>query len=280
MARSKGSGCRDGAVSPSARTSPARASKGVVRSPGSLGWWRTFGGLLLFGMLRLRHSRGFWGWAVVLLLLASVSLHSEEFGFGSATMAVFVMCIAIPLLCANDLDAGALKNVLVGGHGRSAYVAVLMVLTGGLTLVLLALWWLLAAMAAWIGWRSDGVLLVPHNPVLWVAMTLACALSATAVALFVAVLTRSQPLATIVALLVIGHVPAILVATFLQDAGFADLSMLVWESSLMSAVTTLSSGDLPVGAAPWLIALATTALFCGLSLWAMGRRDVSVYDDG
>lgn len=217
MARSKGSGCRNGTASPSVRTSPARTSKDAVRSPGGLGWWRTFGGLLLFGMLRLRHSRGFWGWAVVLLLLASVSLHSEEFGFGSATMAVFVMCIAIPLLCANDLDAGALKNVLVGGHGRSAYVAVL---------------------------------------------------------------TRSQPLATIVALLVIGHVPAILVATFLQDAGFADLSMLVWESSLMSVVASLSSGAVPIGPAPWIVSLTTTALFCGLSLWAMGRRDVSVCDDG
>ncbi len=280
MARSKGSGCRDGAVTPSAWTSRARASKGAVRSPGGLGWWRTFGGLLRFETLRLRHSRGFWGWGVVLLLLASVSLHSEEFGFGSATMAVFVMCIAIPLLCANDLDAGALKNVLVGGHGRSAYVAVLMVLTGGLTLALLALWWLFAGMAAWAGWRSDGVLLVPHNPVLWVAMTLACALSATAVALFVAVLTRSQPLATIVALLVMSHAPAILMATFLQDAGFADLSMLVWESSLMSVVASLSSGAVPIGPASWIVSLTTTALFCGLSLWAMGRRDVSVCDDG
>ena len=280
MARSKGGGRRDGAAWPSARTSSARVSKDVVRSPGGLGWWRTFGGLFRFEMLRLRHSRGFWGWAVLLTLGASLSLHSGGLGLGSAALAVFVMCIAIPLLCANDLDAGALKNVLVGGHGRSAYVAVLMVLTGGLTLVLLALWWLFAGMAAWAGWRSDGVLLVPHHPVLWVAMTLACALSATAVALFVAVLTRSQPLATIVALLVMSHAPAILLATFLQDAGFADLSMLVWESSLMSAVAVLSSGAVPIGPAPWIVSLTTTALFCGLSLWAMGRRDVSVCDDG
>ncbi len=249
-----------------------------VGSQGGLGWGRTFMGLLRFELLRLRRSRGLWGWAVVLGLLTLVGTQTDTAGFGSSNVAVFIMSISIPLLCANDLDAGALKNVLVGRHGRSAYVAVMMALAVGLTLVLLALWWSVAALRSWAGWQFEGTLQAPQDPVCWVAALMACMLSVVAPALFVAILTRSQPLATVTALLVAGNVPAILLATWAQDVGFADLSNLIWSASPAQAVAALSSGALP--AAPSLIAaLVLIALFSALSLWAMARRDVSVCDE-
>ncbi len=246
-------------------------------SPGGLGWWRTFRGLLRFELLRLRHSRGFWGWVVALGLLMLVGTQTGTAGFGSSNTAIFVMSISIPLLCANDLDAGALKNILVGRHGRSAYVAAMMTAAVGLILALVALWWAVMALRAWVGWQFEGTLQVPRDPLCWVAALIICTLSVVSPALFVAILTRSQPLATIVALLLAGNVPAILLATWVQDAGFAGFSNLIWDASPAQAVAALSSGGAP--AMPALIAaLVMTALFFALSLWAMARRDVSVCD--
>lgn len=242
---------------------------------GGFGWWRTFGGLLRFELLRLRHSRGFWVWVVILGLLGLVGAQTGGAGCAVANTPALVMSVAIPLLCVNDLDAGALKNVLVGRHGRGAYVVAMMALVAGLTVVLSALWWLIMAVRSWVGWQFEGVLLVPQNPSVWMGAVLICTLASVAPTLFVAILTRSQPLATIVALLGVGSIPVIVLANGAQGAGLDGLSNLIWELSPLEAMTALASGAVPEALA-LVVALATIALFTVLSLWAMGRRDVSI----
>ncbi len=123
-------------------------SGGPAQSPGGLGWWRAFAGLLRFELLHLRCSRGLWGWVAVLGLFLLVGTQTGNAGFGSASTAVFVLSISTPLMCVNDLDAGTLKNVLVGRHRRSAYVAVMMVLAALLSGALPGAPALVAAVAA------------------------------------------------------------------------------------------------------------------------------------
>ena len=240
---------------------------------GVAAWMRTFARLMRAEAFRIAHGRGVWAALVVMGCMIGGAVVSREgaSGFGLSIAVVLVVCI--PFTCANDLDAGGMKSLLVGAHARTAYVAVLVVLAVGLGLAGTGVARLAVTIAGALGY-GDGV---KTSNGAWMVWTVLYVLIYVTPALWVAILTRSQPFATLVAFLVASPIPWIILADGLDALGWKGLSRWMWE-------------QYPLGMEPgyeavlpnegiWIIAGAGIVVWTALSLWAMSRRDVSVHGE-
>lgn len=237
------------------------------------GWARTFWRLLQAEVFRITHSRGVW-LAVAVMVYVVVSAVGARTGAQDIDMSVAaILAICMPLTCANDLDTGYMKSLLVGRHARGAYMAVLLVLTLAIGLLCVAIARLAVGIAAAVGY--GGGVAAPGGA--WIAWAFLRTLACVAPGLFVAALTRSQPLATIVAILVACNIPGAVLADILQGWGFTGISNYFWSHWMFGNQMTV------VAAFPdwqtWLYLGSGIVLWSALGFWVMARRDVSVHGE-
>lgn len=248
-------------------------NSGLLSVHAEVGWARTFWRLLQAETFRIMHSRGVWV-AVVVMAYVVVSAVGIRKGAQDVDISVAaILAVCVPLTCVNDLDAGCMKSLLVGRHARGAYMAVLLVLTLGIGLLCVAIARLAVGIAGAVGY-GDGVA-VPGGA--WIAWTSLRTLACVAPGLFVAALTRSQPLATIVAILVACNIPGAVLADILQGWGFAGMANFFWShwmfGNQMTAATAFPDWQ------TWLYLGSGIVLWSTLGFWVMTRRDVSVHGE-